>query len=172
MEIRFVSPDLNQLDLIVTELLAIPVSHGQRPPLGCAGLVDYRTAGRVSEVIKAGALQGQLGEKVFIRGRPKLPFDKILLYGAGSPASFNPQTFTGIVQMLIETFGELGVRRAVVELPGRAENLITPEMAAEILLEQAGENPHVDTWTLVDTPAAQRAVSGLLRRDRRTQWGL
>lgn len=172
MELRFVAPDLNQLDLIVTELLAVPVYFGQRPPQGCAGLVDYRTAGRISEVIKSGALQGHLGEKVFIRGRPKLPFDKILLYGAGETGSFNPQTYSGLVHMLIETLGELGIRRAVVELPGRAHDLIPPELAAQLLLESAGENPYLDTWTLVDHPAAQRAVSGMMRRDRRAQWGV
>lgn len=172
MEIRFVSPDLHQLDLIVTELLAVPVALGERPPTGCAGLVDYRLAGRVSEVIQSGALSGQVGEKVFIRGRPKLPFDKILLYGAGDDSKFNPQIFGGIVEDLSRTFSEMGVRRAVVELPGRAKELITPELSAEVLLERIGKNPQVDTWTLVDTPAAQRAVSGLMRRDRRSQWGV
>jgi len=172
VEIRFVSPELHQLDLIVTELLAVPIALNERPPTGCAGLVDYRLAGRVSEVIKSGTLTGQIGEKVFIRGRPKLPFDKILLYGSGEDEKFNAQILGGIVEDLAKTFSDMGVRRAVLELPGRAKDLITPELSAEVLLERIGKNPQVDTWTLVDTPAAQRAVSGLMRRDRRSQWGL
>lgn len=170
MELRFVQPDLRRLDLLVSEVIAAPVSLGQRPPRSTAGLLDYRLAGKASEIIRSGALTGQLGEKVFLKGRPRLPFDKILLYGSGDPASFNPQIYGGLVDMLLETLSQMGVRRAVVELPGRATDLISPELAAEILLERAGNNPLFDTWTLVDTPKAQRTVASRLRSDRRSQW--
>ena len=65
------------------------------------------------------------------------------------------------------------IRRAAYpapQLPGRAADRIAPEAAAEILLERAGENPLFDTWTLIDSPPAQRAVTSLLQRDRRSDW--
>lgn len=170
MELRFVQPDLRRLDLLVSEVLAVPISEGDRPPRGCAGLLDYRLAGRISAVLMSGTFAGQVGEKVFLSGRPKLPFDKLLLYGVGDLSLFNQQIYAGITQDLLTTLEELNVRRAVVELPGRADDLISAQTAAEILLERAGENPLFDTWTLVDTAAAQRSVSALLRGDRRNEW--
>lgn len=172
MELRFVTPDLYQLELLVTEVLALPVGTADRPPQGAAGLVDYRLAGKVSAAIQSGALTGKVGEKVLIAGRPKLPFDKILLFGSGDVGAFNLQIYAGLIDMLLSTLAQMGVRRAVVELPGRALGLIPPEAAAQILLEHAGDNPIFDTWTLVDTPAAQRAISTLLRQDRRRKWGV
>lgn len=170
MELRFVQPDLRRLDLLVSEVLAVPISEGDRPPRGTAGLLDYRLAGRISTVLADGTLEGHVGEKVFLAGRPKLPFDKLLLYGVGDLSLFNEQIYAGIVQDLLTTLEELNVRRAVVELPGRYDELISAQTAAEILLECAGENPLFDTWTLVDSAAAQRSVTTLLRRDRRSEW--
>src|SRR5690606_41385541 len=97
-------------------------------------------------------------------------YDKLLLYGMGDAQSFNQHIFAGLVEDLLKSLADLGVRRAVVELPGRLQELIEPEVAAEILLTRAGENPLFDTWTLVDSAAAQRAVTQLLRRDRRSEW--
>lgn len=172
MELRFVQPDLRRLDLLVSDVLAVPIGAGERPPGGCAGLLDYRLAGRISEVIRSGALRGAIGDKVFLSGRPKLPFDKVLLYGQGELEKFNPQIYAGLVDALLQTLSELGVRRAVVELPGRAKELIKAETAAEILLERTGDHPLFDSWTLVDSSAAQREVTNLLRRDRRNDWRL
>jgi hypothetical protein len=172
MELRFVQPDLRRLDLLLSDVLAIPIGAGERPPQGCAGLVDYRFGGRVSEVIQSGAMRGAVGDKVFLSGRPKLPFDKVLLYGQGELENFNPQIYAGLVDLLLESLSELGVRRAVVELPGRARDLIKPEIAAEILLDRTGDHPLFDSWTLVDSSEAQRTVTNLLRRDRRNDWRL
>ncbi len=170
MELRFVAPDLRKLDLLVSEVLAVPLFLGQRPPRGCAGLLDYRMSGRLSETLRSGTLSGDLGEKVFLRGRPKVPFDKLLLYGAGAPEKFNLQVFATLVDLLLESLSDLGIRRAVVELPGREGDVVSPEMRAEVLLSRAGNNPVFDTWTLVETPEASRAIRDLLARDRRSQW--
>jgi hypothetical protein len=121
-------------------------------------------------VIQSGALRGEIGDKIFLSGRPKLPFDKVLLYGQGDLAEFNPLIYAGLIDQLLESLSELGVRRAVVELPGRAQDVITPEVAAEILLERTGNHPLFDTWTLVEAPQAQRAITNLLQRDRRSEW--
>lgn len=172
MELRFVPPDLRRLDLLVSDVLAIPLAADERPPRGTAGLIDYRLAGRVSEAIETGALRGEVGEKVFLSGRPKLPFDRIFLYGQGDLDRFNPHIYAGLIDQILETLDNLGVRRAVVELPGRARDRIEPEAATEILLERAATHPLFDSWTLIESPAAQRTMTSLLRRDRRNDWRL
>lgn len=170
MELRFVQPSLRRLDLLVSEVIAVPIEEMVRPPRGSAGLLDYRLDGRISAVLENGTFRGAVGEKLLLSGKPKLPYDKLLLYGMGDAQSFNQHIFAGLVEDLLESLADLGVRRAVVELPGRLKELIEPEVAAEILLTRAGENPLFDTWTLVDSAAAQRVVTELLRRDRRSEW--
>lgn len=172
MELRFIPPDLRQLDLMVSEVLAVPLAVDERPPQGTAGLVDYRLAGKLSKVIISGALTGGLGEKVLIPGRPKLTFDKVLVYGCGELDAFNPQVFHRLIELLLSTLQDMDVRRAVVELPGRATGRVSPEEAVQIVLEKATKYPSLDTWTLVDTPEAQRAAKSVLRRDARNQWGV
>ena len=154
----------------MSEVIAVPIEEMLRPPRGSAGLLDYRLDGRISAVLQNGTFTGAVGEKLLLSGKPKLPFDKLLLYGMGEARSFNPQIYAGLIDDLLRSLADLGVRRAVVELPGRLQELIEPEVAAEILLARAGENPLFDTWTLVDSASAQRAVTQLLRRDRRSEW--
>ena len=48
----------------------------------------------------------------------------------------------------------LRVRRAVLELPGRAADAIDAERAITLTLEAVGASPEHDVWWLVDTPAA------------------
>lgn len=172
MELRFVAPDLRKFDLFVSEVLAVSLFEGDRPPQGTAGLVDYRMAGQISALIEKGTLAGRLGEQMLLAARPRLPFDKLLIVGGGKAEDFNPQIFAGIIDQLLGTLAELHVRRAVVELPGRATDLIEPELASDILLERAGNDPKFDTWTLVESGEAQRRINSRFRRDRRSRWGL
>ncbi len=172
MELRFITADLRRLDLAMSEALVVPLFLDQRPPRGAAGLVDYRLAGHVSELMRRGTITGKSFERLLVRGRPKLPFDKILLVGCGDSTLFNPQIFARAVDEIMGALAELGVRRAVVELPGRADELLPAELAAEILLERAGDRREFDTWTLIDSAEAARDVSQNLRRDRRRDWGV
>ncbi len=170
MDLRFVSPDLRQLDLITTEILVVPVGQRDRPPQGTTGLIDYRLGGAISHLILSETLSGTVGQIHLIPGRPRLSFDRVLLLGEGQPEEMNTQIYTKIVEQLLATLQHLGARRAVVELPGRREGLISPEEAVEILLELTSSNPWFDTWTLVESPPAQRTMTQLLRRDQRQKW--
>jgi len=172
MDLRFIPPEPRRLDMAVSEVLVLPLFTDQRPPRGVAGLVDYRLAGHISELLRRGTISGAALEQLLVRGRPKLPFDKILLVGSGDSHAFNPQIFAAVVDVLLGALSQLGVRRAVVELPGRAEGRIAPELAAEILLERALGFPEFDVWTLIDSADAARAVSQGLRRDRKREWGV
>src|SRR5690606_30370316 len=121
MELRFVQPSLRRLELLVSEVIAVPIEEMVRPPRGSAGLLDYRLDGRISAVLRDGTFTGAVGEKLLLSGKPKLPFDKLLLYGMGAAGSFNHQIYAGLVDDLLKSLADLGVRRAVVELPGRLQ---------------------------------------------------
>jgi hypothetical protein len=167
MDLRFTQPDLKKLDLTGTEILVCSLSRGERPPRGVAGLCDFRLGGRLSRLVKAGFATGALGEVVLVPGRPKLGFDKILLFGIGVPSDFSELVFRSVVEKVLATLEGLKARTAVVELPGRHLDAISAERAADILLEIAGARAEHDVWTLIETVEAQRVITQQTILERR-----
>lgn len=167
MDLRFTTPHLRKLDLAGTEVLVASLASDERPPHGVAGLVDWRLAGRVSKLLESGFATGELGEVVLIPGKPKLPFDKIVLFGLGAGLNFNEHVFRAVVDKILHTLAGLRARTAVVELPGRQLGAITAERAADILLESAGGRQEHDVWTLVESSEAQRAITEHMIQERR-----
>jgi hypothetical protein len=121
--------------------------------------VDYRLAGRLSRLIRNGFAAGEPGEVLLVPGKPRLPFDKILLFGLGAPERFDEGTFRATVERILSTLEGLRARTALVELPGRHFGGIAPERATELLLESVGGRREHDLWTLVEPAEAQRAIS-------------
>lgn len=167
LDLRFITPELRRLDLAGTEVLVACVLEGERPPRGLAGLVDWRLAGRISRLVLDGFVTGELGEVVLVPGKPKLPFDKILLFGIGARAELNERVFRAVIERMLETLEGLRARTAIVELPGRHVDAIEPSRAASILLEQAGAKQEHDVWTLVEPAAAQRVLQQQMIQERR-----
>ncbi|GMV15572.1 MAG: leucyl aminopeptidase [Polyangiaceae bacterium] len=167
MDLRFVTRDLRRLDLAATEVLLGTLTEDERPPHGVAGLVDWRLAGRVSELLRSGYATGALGEVLLVPGKPKLPFDKLVFFGCGPRSAFGEKTFRRVIENMLATLEGLCVRSAVVELPGRHFDAILPERAADILLEQAASRPEHDVWTLVETAEAQRSITQHMVAERR-----
>ena len=129
--------------------------------------MDFRLAGRISRLIRGGFATGSVGEVLLIPGKPKLPFDKILLFGIGNQSDFNEPVFRAVVDKILRTLEGLRARSAVVELPGRHFDAISPERAADILLESAGGAKEHDVWTLVEPADAQRAITQHMIQERR-----
>jgi hypothetical protein len=64
----------------------------------------------------------------------------------------------------------LSTRVSVVELPGRHDNLIPADRAADILLAHAGGKPEHDVWTLVEgAEGKQRIVQHMIEERRRVR---
>jgi hypothetical protein len=167
MDLRFTQPHLRKLDLSGTEVLVCALAPGERPPRGVAGLCDYRMGGRISKLVASGFATGALGEVLLVPGRPRLPFDKILLFGVGAPRDFSELVFRAVVSKVLGTLEGLRARTAVVELPGRHFEGISAERAADILLEIAGARPEHDVWTLIESLEAQRVITQQTILERR-----
>src|SRR4051812_10330977 len=93
MELRFIAPDLRRLDEVGCEVLACGLFADERPPRGTGGLIDWRTAGSLCHLIERGFLTAARGEVMMIPLRPKLPFDKALLFGLGERQHFDADVF-------------------------------------------------------------------------------
>jgi hypothetical protein len=167
MEFRFVAPNLRSLDTTGAELLACAIWQDERPMRGVAGLLDWRLAGALSQLGRRGLLIGELGEVVFVPGRPRLAFEKLLVFGLGARSGFGEGTFRRVVSHLLRALEGLRVRRAVVELPGRGDGILDAERACELVLECIGGSDAHDAWWLVEPPDAQRRIAERALDERR-----
>lgn len=168
MELHFVSPELRRLDELPTEALACGLYHDALPPRGVAGLVSWRLAGRIDRLLEDGFLSGRAGEVLMIPGRPRLSADKVLLFGLGSRASFDEYAFDQVTERLLRTLIELCIRSAVIELPGRFDASLAPELAADRFLASAAQHDDAfDSFILVEEPAAQRRIHLHMIEERR-----
>lgn len=167
MDLRFTTPELRKLDLLGTEIIVSMLASDERPPHGVAGLLDFRLAGRISRLIENGFATGRVGEVLLVPGKPKLPFDKLLFFGIGKKTEFNDPVFRVVLEKMLRTLEGLRARTAVVELPGRHFDAISPERAADILLESAGGQKEHDVWTLIEPLEAQRAITQHMIQERR-----
>jgi len=167
MELRFVTSELRRLDEVASEVLACGVFVDERPPGGAAGLVDWRLSGTVSRLVDRGFVTGAQGEVVMLPLRPKLPFDKALLFGLGARGSFTDGVFRDITAHMLRAMEGLCARTAVVELPGRHRAVIEAERATDILLELAGGRPEHDVWTLIEPVDDQKRITARMGEQRR-----
>jgi Cytosol aminopeptidase family, N-terminal domain len=167
VELRFTLPSLRKIDLLGTEVVVAAVASDEQPPHGLAGLIDWRLAGRISALMGRGFVTGEVGEVSLVPGKPKLPFDKVLLFGVGVRADFSEPVYRLVVEKMLSTLEGLRVRSAVVELPGRHFDALRPDRAADILLECAGSKPMHDVWTLAETLESQRLITQHMIQERR-----
>jgi hypothetical protein len=167
VDLRFTQPNLRRLDLAGTEVLVAGLAADERPPHGVAGLVDWRLAGQLSRLLASGFATGTVGEVLLLPGRPRLPFDKVLLFGLGPRLAFDEAVFREVIEGVLRTVAGLRARTAVVELPGRHLGRLPAERAAHILLELAAGRAEHDVWTLVESADAQRLIAQHLAKERR-----
>lgn len=168
MELRFLNPDLRPLDGHPTEVLVGNLFENERPPRGVAGLVNWRLGGRVDGLLESGFLTGARGEVLLLPGRPRLEADKVLLFGLGERAGFDDAAFDLVAAKLLDTLLGLCVRSAVVELPGRHDEALAPERAADrFLAAVAAHGGAFDSFVLVDGVEAQRRIQHHMVEERR-----
>lgn len=167
MDLQFLPPEPRRLDEANVELCACSIWTDERPVRGLAGLLDWRLGGRLSALLKSGFVLGEAGEALLVPGKPHLPFEKVLLLGLGPRASFDAAAFQSAVLRIAHALQGLRVRRACIELPGRAGDAIDPERAITLTLESVGASPEHDVWWLVDTPAAQKRIEQRAAEERR-----
>ncbi len=167
MDLRFVAPELRRLDTTSVELCVCSIWSDERPMRGFAGLLDWRLGGRLGALLKSGFVRGERGEVLLVPGKPHVPFEKLLVVGLGPRAAFDADAFRQAILRIAAMLEGLRVRRAVVELPGRACAAIEPELAITLTLECVGASSEHDTWWLVEPPADQRRIELRAAEERR-----
>jgi hypothetical protein len=166
-DLRFVAPDLRRLDDASAEIIVCGMWQDARPLSGLAGLLDWRLAGTLSRLAKQSFIVGDVGEALVLPVRPRLPFDKLLVCGLGARASFGGDTFKVVLERIRGALTGLSAKKAIVELPGRGDQAIDAELAAEILLDAIGEEER-DGLTFVEDASGQQQIEKHAVDRRRT----
>lgn len=167
MDVHFVAPELRRLDELKIEALVMPFFSDERPLRGPLGSVDWRLCGRVSRLIERGIVTGKKGETVLVPARPRLPFEKLFLYGLGPRADFDYIANDTALNAMLGTLSRARVRASVLVLPGRAVGLVSPTDAMEAFLRIAENHAELDAVTLVEDVEAQKAMLPIVERERR-----
>lgn len=168
MDVRFTAGDLQSLDDLKTEALCLPVFTDERPLRGPQGLVDWRLSGKLSRLLVDQWMSGELEEVALLPVRPRLPAERLLLFGAGAREQLDTERYRAVVLQMITVLDGLKVRSAAVSLPGRVLELVEPGDAIEQFLELAKHRAdRLDEVTVLDTVDAHRAMKPLVARARR-----
>ena len=167
MDLRFVGPDLRQISSIGGEIIASCLFEDERPVRGVAGLLDWRLSARLSFHMSTGNITGASGEKVIIPGKPRLPFEKILLFGLGKKNNFDEKAFLNTIHQITHTFGRLRVRTAVIERPGRHTGAVDAVRATVLITEICEQHGGQDVWTLVESVPDQKRIAQHVEQERR-----
>lgn len=172
MAVAQIQPDLHRLDESPKEALACAIWSDERPFAGVAGLVDFRFAGRLSRLAERRFISGKSGELLCMPGRPRLPFEKIVVIGLGERESFTEDAFRSVFGKLVRALNDLKVTSVAVELPGRADGALDVMKASELFFEWAKDDSFASSIALVEEHDAHKLFSKNLEeleRKRRLQ---
>ncbi|MGD8860587.1 MAG: M17 family peptidase N-terminal domain-containing protein [Myxococcales bacterium] len=167
MEVHFAPPELSTLDDLRCEALALPFFSDERPLRGALGLVDWRMCAMISKLRKSGDLEGSAGETSLLPARPKLPMDKVFLFGLGPRAKLSTTQVRAAIEHMLDTLERAGVRTSALCLPGRSTDAVTPADAMEAFVGAVDARKQHDELILLETHDAQRKMEPVIERERR-----
>ncbi|MCX4245793.1 M17 family peptidase N-terminal domain-containing protein [Paraliomyxa miuraensis] len=102
------------------DLGVLPCFEDERPLQGLSGLVDWRTGGSLSALLRSGLCTGAAGEAVLLPGRPILPMERVVLLGLGSSRAFDRAAAEATGERLVALVEGLRPHDVLVAMPGRA----------------------------------------------------
>jgi hypothetical protein len=167
MHVRFVTPELKQIDALRCDALALPWFNDERPLRGALGLIDWRLCGFISKLVIDGALAGAPLETVLIPGTPKFAVSKLFVVGLGSRAEFDDACFARAAQHMLRSMLRAGARTLALVLPGRQVGAIAPAAAMELFAVALAGHAEHEALVLLESAEAQRDMQLVVERERR-----
>jgi len=163
VELGWIDRDLRAVERLSGDAVVGSLFADERPPRGVAALLDWRLSGRLSALCISGYLTGEADELMLLPGRPRLPFDKLLMVGLGPRALFDEEAYRRALGRVFGALVGLQVRRVAIDLPGRHAAVVPPARALELLgplldpLAGTGTRASLEVVTLIDDREAVRA---------------
>jgi hypothetical protein len=99
------------------ELGIVPVFVDERPLLGLGGLLDWRSSGRLSAILRSGFFTGATGEQLLTLGERRWPIDRLVLVGLGARADFDEAAARRFASRCVEIATGLTAEAVLIALP-------------------------------------------------------
>lgn len=147
---QFIPVRLRDLDAEPGDLLVASLFSEDRPPVGLAGLVDWRMDGLLSRIrmttdnpeldnphyrgLALGPFDAAAGEKLLFPPGPALPYFMVLIVGLGSRAAYTSQSYRDVVKSILETAASMKVNRLTLQLPGWAAAGLPGRRACDVFM--------------------------------------
>jgi len=114
-----------------TQLLVVNLFKGVREPAGVTGVVDSALGGSISRALKAGEMQGRLGETLVFRTAAKIPAERVLLLGLGDKDSFGPEEARRAAAVALWEAEKLNLTEMATIVHGAGIGGMNPTQASE-----------------------------------------
>lgn len=156
--------EMKSLDRLRCDTLAISIFSDERPLRGLAGLLDWRSCGRMSKLIQSGWFSGQADEVLLFPPWNRISCPRALLFGLGSMDQFDNRRFRLAANNVARTVTKLRSTDIGLSLPGLHRYPMEPELAIEIWAKAAGAE--FQSQTLLTPLETQKQMSDELKRCR------
>ncbi len=136
---RLLEPSLAAVDALAVDSIVVGLCRDVRPLAGLLGVIDWRLCGRLSRLVEAGTITGDVDEKVLFPTGGRLPVPRLFLYGWGSVVdakAHGPDRIAGMVKMLDKAkaqrvaFGFPEPARGLLHLAGDIERALGGRLVA------------------------------------------
>lgn len=151
MDLSFFPLTLEAVDQAAAESLCLFIAEDERPLTGLAGLADWRLSGRLSRLLRSGALTGEEGEAVLTPPGTRLGFQKLFLFGLGT--SQDEASLMRRVAEGMRKVAQAGVQEAALQLPAK----LSMDAGIRALVDE----PEAPARTIVFTPEPQKMMAAL-----------
>jgi hypothetical protein len=122
------------------DLGLLPFFVDERPLLGLAGFIDWRTSGRLSTLVRDGVCRGANGERLLLPGTTTLPVDRLVLVGLGPSREFDRERARDLGRELVNIARGLRATRVLMAMPGALQERSLSETAFVALAEAVRES--------------------------------
>jgi hypothetical protein len=142
------------------ELGLIPVFVDERPLLGLGGLLDWRSSGRLSAILRSGFFSGSAAEQLLTPGERRWPTERLVLVGVGSRSGFDEKGARRLASRCVEIATGLAAETVLIALPCVPIDRGLVEVAFESLLgaiERSSIAPSPETRVLSLRPQPDSA---------------
>ena len=148
------------------DLAVLPVWTDERPLQGLAGLMDWRAAGALSDLIRTRFCDGEAGKSVLLPGERRLPAERLVLVGMGRAEGFDEERAREAARRVVDVVAGLKPRDVLLALPtGEGERAPVEALMEEVadqLRGRAQDGPERTTWWMVAEPGLVPRLRALL----------
>jgi leucyl aminopeptidase len=120
-----------------TDAIILNLFEGVTEPGGATGAVDKLLGGAIRDLIAGGDFTGKAKTTAVLYPRGALPASRLILAGLGKQERFNLDRIREASAVAVQKARSLGAKRAATIVPGAGVGSLSPESAAQAVVEGA-----------------------------------